>query len=342
MTWQDLLGTEEVTLPWIGGRMLRVGPRVWKLEGKLPPEHGWYVFTTHARTAKLARPHVNSTAGGMELRPAPWGQVHPPPVQGFLVGDHIVPDDVQLARAWCPRCGTPVGDRFLAQACARCHVPAVAIEKVHLLEPLERFSRVLAARAWEGGPLFFASQLMPVGPEGEVQAALEDGKTDLSHVKGVPPALEAAFRFEVHQRAVAEAARQAAAAEAARLAQERAEAERREAIREQLGSADGRRALAQYDFKAAATAALAVGGATYLDHRAAQKRGDEMVVRFRFINRRFECTCSATTLRIIDSGICLVDHNTDERGDTRFTLESLPAVIREAERDHRLVVFRHA
>jgi hypothetical protein len=66
-----------------------------------------------------------------------------------------------------------------------------------------------------------------------------------------------------------------------------------------------------------------------------------MVVRFRLLGRRFECTCDERTLRILDAGICLVDHATGERGDTRFTLESLPAVILEADRDDKLVVFRH-
>jgi hypothetical protein len=47
-------------------------------------------------------------------------------------------------------------------------------------------------------------------------------------------------------------------------------------------------------------------------------------------------------LRIVDSGICLIDHDTGERGDTLFTLESLPAVIKEAIDDGKLVIFRHA
>jgi hypothetical protein len=35
-----------------------------------------------------------------------------------------------------------------------------------------------------------------------------------------------------------------------------------------------------------------------------------------------------------------VDHRTGEKGDTKFTLESLPGVVREAEREGVLVVFR--
>ena len=63
-------------------------------------------------------------------------------------------------------------------------------------------------------------------------------------------------------------------------------------------------------------------------------------MRFRFRRQRFECVCDEA-LRIVDSGICLVDHATGERGDTRFTLESLPAVIGQAMDEGRLVRFRH-
>ncbi len=51
--------------------------------------------------------------------------------------------------------------------------------------------------------------------------------------------------------------------------------------------------------------------------------------------------CEQATLRIVDAGICLVDYRTREKGDTRFTLESLPDVIREAIRNRVLHVFRH-
>jgi hypothetical protein len=100
-----------------------------------------------------------------------------------------------------------------------------------------------------------------------------------------------------------------------------------------------RRELARRDFEAAARAALAVTGAELLEERPGFQRG-EHVVRFRFRRQRFECVCDEA-LRIVDSGICLVDHATGERGDTRFTLESLPAVIGQAMDEGRLVRFRH-
>jgi hypothetical protein len=214
-------------------------------------------------------------------------------------------------------------------------------EVLFLPDGLDRFARVRAGRPYDGGPLVFAAPAFPLGPEEGVLAAFLDGMGSVSHVKGVTPALDAAFRLEAWQRAEARRRRE----ELARLAREeeerRAAAERRQALVNQLGDAVGRRQMAAVDFDEAARAALAVGGAAFLDARRGRERG-EMIVRFRFANRRFECTCHQATLRIIDSGICLIDHDTGEKGDTRFTLESLPGVIREAMDQHRLVVFRHA
>jgi hypothetical protein len=45
-------------------------------------------------------------------------------------------------------------------------------------------------------------------------------------------------------------------------------------------------------------------------------------------------------MHIVDAGICLDDHR-GTKGDTRFTLESLPAVVGEAIRGGKLVVWRH-
>ncbi|MEL6349921.1 MAG: hypothetical protein AAFV53_42860, partial [Myxococcota bacterium] len=128
------------------------------------------------------------------------------------------------------------------------------------------------------------------------------------------------------------------AEEAARLLAER---EHRERYAAAVGDAHARRVLAQQDFSEAARAALAVSGAELLDHRPNRGGKDEQVVQFRFQQRRFECVVHAKTLQIIDSGICLINHTTNERGDTRFTLESLPAVIDEAMRLGKLVIFRH-
>jgi hypothetical protein len=225
--------------------------------------------------------------------------------RGYLVADRLVPDDVGV----------------------RDDVALAMFERVHLIEPgLDRFVRIRAGRTCDGGPLIYDGQELPLGPEDQVLQAYLDGEASVDHIPGVAPSLDGTFRMEHWRRETAKRIR--------------LRDERRRELRRCFGDGAARRAMAQVDFETAARTALAVGGAHYLDHRSAP-RGDEMVVRFCLDDERFECTCDASTLRIIDSGICLIDHETEERGDAYFTLESLPGVIRQAQREGRLVVFRH-
>src|SRR6187399_3204032 len=86
MVWRELLQTEKQTcvLPWTGGRTLRTRERAWRLEGELPAEHGWHSFQVDGRRAKVdgaaERPHT--VLGERAL--------------GYLVGDRLVRDDVQV------------------------------------------------------------------------------------------------------------------------------------------------------------------------------------------------------------------------------------------------------
>ena len=97
--------------------------------------------------------------------------------------------------------------------------------------------------------------------------------------------------------------------------------------------------MAAVDFEEAARAALSVADAELLDHRDSARRG-EKVITYRLDGRRYECVCDARTLNILDAGVCLNDYRTGQKGDTWFTLESLPGVIREADRTGVLHVFR--
>jgi hypothetical protein len=183
-------------------------------------------------------------------------------------------------------------------------------------------------------------QEFPQGPEAEVQVAYQDRKESVDHVAGVTPALDLAFRWVSRQRLLAEERER----EMERIRQEEerkrvAEEKLRQAMKD-AGTGAGRRALAQRDFTAAAKAALALTGAELLDARPSYNRR-EMVVQYRFRNRRLECVVDKDTMRVVDSGICLQDHRTGVKGDTRFTLESLPTVIGEAMRTGKLVVYRH-
>lgn len=311
MSWRDLLqSTEEfVTLPWLGGRQLRTVDRSFKLEGPFPEEYGWYTFRVSARSLRMVRASEPSEPS------LSWQTA------GYLVGDRLVQDGVRVE-------ADP--GKLVA-----------ASERVHLIEPgLSRFVRVSAGRPYEDGPLVYRSQEMPLGPEESVLQAFLDEKPTVDDVPGVVPALDVAFRFETWRRAETERLRVEERLRRERAEQERLRQERLAKVREQMGTAEGRREMAVIDFAEAARSALAVGGATYLDHRASYNRG-EMVVQFRLDRQRYECTCDAQTLQIYDSGICLTDHETGEQGDKRFTLESLPSVICEAQRLGKLVVYRH-
>lgn len=304
MSWKDLLGkpTDFVELPWLGGRSLRSRNQSWTIEGRSPDEHGWHSFRIIGRRAIYR-------GGKTDPKPEILTNI----VKGYLVGDCLVEDHVVVD----PNPAT-IADH---------------VKKVHLLdEGLDRFVRVSAGVVFDDGPLVFRSAEMPLGPEGDVLDAFLARRETISNIKGVVPALDAAFQIEVWRRNEIERHR-------AELVAQRAEEERLAKIHEAVGTAVGRRKLAEVDFGEAARSALAISGAVYLDHR--KLVGHEMAVRFSFHDRRFECTCDDKTLRIIDSGVCLRNERTGERGDDRFTLESLPLVILEAIQTHRLVVFRH-
>ena len=312
MSWRDLIqrDVDLVTLPWTGGRELGARHRHFRLEGCLPVEVGWYVFElVSARGLRLREPAAPDEAA------LSWG------VAGYLVGDRFMTDAVRVETE-----------------------PAKLIalsERAHLVEAgLGRFTRVSVGRIHETGPLVFRAREMPLGPEPAVLDAYLEQKPTLDGIPGVSPALDAAFRFETWRRSEAERRRRAERERLEHEAARRALEEQLAELRLRTGTATARRALATYDFAEAARAALAVGGAEYLDSWDSCNRGEKLVA-FRFERRRFECTCDARTLRIIDAGICLTDHETGESGDTRFTLESFPSVIREGIADDKLVVFRH-
>jgi len=222
MGWRDLLQTSEeetITAPWVGGRSLHTYDRTWRIEGKLPREHGWHIFKTNVRTATWSK-----------KTDAPF-DVLKEKAKGYLIGDRLVSDDVQVR----PEI-SDLTHKF---------------EQVHLIEPgLDRFVRVSAGRFCENGPLIYEQMEMPIGPEDEVLQAFLDEKKSITNVANVVPALDAAFRVETWRRDEAEKIR--------KEEQERREKEeRRRRMAEQLGTAQGRREMAQLDFAEAAKAATA-------------------------------------------------------------------------------------
>lgn len=313
MGWRDLLqkDDERIVVAWVGGRSLCSLDRRWKIEGALPPEHGWYEWRIKSRTAELVGTATN--------------------IDGFSIGD------LTYGRSPHRSVGYLVGDLFVSdQDGGKIKNPDALMkrfERVHLIEDgIEHFARVSVARFWDEGPYVFVREEFPLGPEDEVIAAYLDRLSTLDNIQGVVPALDLAWRMkvwhrsEVERRRAEEAARREVArreAEAARLRDEKMAK-----VRETLGDGEIRRQLALEDFEAAARAALTVGGGEYIEHRRGRRR-DEFIVRYRVDGRRYECVCDQT-MHIVDAGICLQDHDTGEKGDTYFTLESMPGVTRAA------------
>jgi len=306
MSWMDLLSNDnqEQTLPWLGGRLVHGLDRTWKLAGKPPKQHGWYRFSVSgSNKTRLLGPGEPDFCfdEGRAL------------VRGYLIGDRIIPDGAHVEVD---------PERLIDQT-----------EKVFLVEPgLERFARGLAARGRDG-KLVYVREEFPLGPEAEVREAWQEQVMTVDHVSGVTPALDLAFLWMTWRRMLAEERRR-------ELARQKTWAEERNRFGEKMATAAAVRYSAAHDFQAAATAALEVSGAELLDHRAGRRK-NETVVTFRFYEQSFTCLVRTNDLTVIDSGICLEDHVTGEKGDTYFTLESLPAVIAEAIETHRLVVWGH-
>lgn len=312
MGWQDLLdsGGERV-LPWMGGREVHSKDRTWTIKGRLPREHGWYTFkTTAARDCTLKGQADRDTdyANGLKV------------IRGFLVGDRLIPNDARV---------DPDPAKLIDQT-----------EEVYCVDlGLDRFQKAAVVRE-RLGRLVFLQLEWPEGPELEVLAAYQDRKNSVADIKGVTPALDLAFRWISYQRTAAEV--RAAELERLRLEEEAklAEADRIQKLMKATGTAEGRRALAIQDFPAAARAALRVSGAELLDVIQTHHR-DELRVQYLFRERRLECVVNRLTMNVIEAGICLTDHR-GIKGDTWFTLESLPGVVQEAMDGHKLVVYRHA
>ena len=313
MSWQDLLQKENETIiiPWTGPIHTHIKNRSFTIKGRLPPEIGWYKFKI-----------VKSKFLNFIEESTPDTSVFQKIITGYLIGNRLIPDNTRV---------NPNPEVTVFQS-----------PIVDLIEPgLDKFVRISAGVYTDEKHLIYDSLQMPLGPEDEVLHALQDGLISVNHIKSVTPALDAAFQMEVWRSAEAKKHREELERQRREEEERLAQEERRQEIIKKIGSAEGRRAMAAIDFGEAAKAALIVGGADYIEHHRAYQRG-EMVVRFRLARRRFECICDERTLRIIDSGICLTDHDTGEKHDGYLTLESLPSVIQEAMNTDQLVIYRHA
>jgi hypothetical protein len=205
------------------------------------------------------------------------------------------------------------------------------------------------ARRWLSGDLIFEGADFESEIEDDARRKLERLET-LGDVRGVAPALRAAYGFALmmqvardigvplsaievraHAIAVAEEGRARAEEILRRLATER----HAEAMREHARRAATRpRSKATRDDAALrAEHALSEAGARLLASRLV---GANIEVTFDFMGERFISTADALTLQVWDAGVCLAG------ADSEVTLESLPSVLREAIEDGVLVITRHA
>ncbi len=301
----------EEVYPYFGGPFVETGQRRLRIAGKAEP--GYWRFEVIGRSA---RPLAVTEAPDLDGLPV---------VRGYAVAAYLV----SIGGA-AERLGLAPAD-----------------------EPLP-FTPIVARR-WPTGELLFDAWDFESGVEDEVRRAYDDQST-LASVKGASAALRAAFGYAVLLRTAREVGIPARPAEArhhlAALADEGEPAARRI-----LGLLDAEReaeraaAAAIPDWMRARDEAMA-RRASGLSDRAAQQAADRVAdalhaaraalrglrwladrhieVRYDLEGERFVSIVEARSLQVVDAGICL------SGSDRELTLESLPAVIREAMRTGQL------
>jgi hypothetical protein len=220
---------------------------------------------------------------------------------------------------------------------------------------------ILRARRWYSGDLVFESIDFDTDVEDAARLRLEKLE-GLGEMKGVPASLRlaysAALTMTVAQRMnVALSVREAAAAgpriadvgePAARefvasVNQRRLEADERARVRALMSGkplppmSDGRkrqhREAPTLD-NAHIRAEIALDGAHARLLSTRNLAGGNLEVTFEYLGERFISVVDAISLHVYDSGVCLAG------ADELVTLDSLPAVIREAIDTDRLVITR--
>ena len=296
---------EERALPWFGGPALDAPERRLRLSAR-PARPGWWRFAIEGRTATPLGP---AEPEGLEALPRVRGHL--------LAGPRLVGDDALAEPVWFPPADEP--------------------------PPLSPAS----ARRWPGGQLLFEQLAFESGAEEEARRALEDGR-GLAGLKGVPASLRAAFAYDLTEaRARARGLRadplelRARAGELAEAGPpavdrelDRLEGERRRWAGVRAATVDAALQGLSEDDQAEerAAAALRAAGAELL--RLRRLEGAQLEVVYRFLGARFVSVVDASTLRVVDAGICL------SGADAQVTLESLPGVIREGSQTGRLVILR--
>lgn len=309
--------------PYLAGPSIDAPNRRLKLSTR-PEKPGWYEWELKGRIATAKA----------EISPPELSTL--PRVRGFLLRDRLVEENART-------------------------------EPLHLMPEEEppRFSPI-SARRWHGGALLFDSIDFESEAEGRVREALATG-APLSTIKSVPAPLRAAYAYAVteqvarrlgvpvapselrrHVGRIADGGAAQAEAVLRDLIAEREQTEREMAelrarlvaaqLRADVQAARDQRVQQRQQRRVTAEdrawEALEKAGATFESSR--HVREHELEVVFGFMGERFISLVDEDTLQVLDSGICLGHPPADEQ----LTLDSLPAVIREAIDTDRLVILR--
>ncbi len=309
--WRKFIGKREsIVLPYFGGARVRMKDREVRLAER-PESSGWYRFEIEGRNAKAIERAADASA---ELSSVPKLRGHLAFESLFAPG--APPEYVALM---------PEDEPALFASCT-CH-------------------------RWYSGELVFGEVDFETEAEGLARTAFE-ARRSLEWESGIPASLRSAFVWATVRRASRESGipcspREAwphgndiakGGHEAAIVMLDRLE-ELRHGRRIVIGAARiNVRKMIEQATDAAATvenaedrafAALEAAGARLTGVRRLAGR-QQLEVHFDFGGERFITLVNALSLRVVDAGICLVDHVDGHRGDDELTLDSLPAAIREA------------
>jgi hypothetical protein len=299
--------TTEV-LPYLGGPYVDAADRRLRLSGPAPEAVGFWRFEIQGRNA---RPVERAEPPDLSQLPVVRGYAVP----GYLVTAGAIP------QLWS------IGPEA---------------------EPLP--FAPLVGRRWPGGALLFEMEDLQADVEDQVRRAFQE-RRPVARLPGVPAALRAAYSYAVLLRTARELSVPAVPMEASGALMEIA-AEGEPAARRLLGAIQIRRAAEPGRRRAGHATPLRPGrgrgraGRSTVEDRAAAALyavgavlhslrwlgADELEVRYAYRGERFVTIVVAQTLQVLDAGICLANH------DSEVTLESLPGVIDQAIRTHRLVI----
>jgi hypothetical protein len=297
-----LASPEPVVLPYFGGSRVEAADRRLRLAAPIEP--GWWRFRVDGRRATAVEP---AEPVDLSDRPA---------VRGHHAAGWLFASGRDIHRIALPPAEEPA--------------------------PLAR----VTGRVWHSGDLLLDSIDFEDEAEESARRALEDGH-GIADVRGVTPSLRAAFGFAVADavsremdvpispreaggrvQEIAQQGREAAVALCRALDEERRrhQAElRTQEIRARARPRTGRP-------EDRAEAALDAAGCRLINCR--RLGGGTLEVRFQVDGERFVSVVDGDTLQVMDAGICL------SGADRVLTLDSLPSVIREAERTDRLNITR--